>query len=153
MWDSRSPYETSTEKSIVLDPLEYMQMQDNTSMCKREAAEIDSLNILHYSMSNPFLQLPDLESPSTFPAPKRPRLVPLSSKDEHEERRKRCNVGGKVMDWRELDKFVASQLSPDQESLGEAQNVNQLEIGTEDVNRFSGFLLSPDSEIGASAFE
>lgn len=57
------------------------------------------------------------------------------------------------MDWRELDKFVASQLSPDQESLGEAQNVNQLEIGTEDVNRFSGFLLSPDSEIGASAFE
>jgi hypothetical protein len=146
MWDSRSSHETSTEKSVVLDPLEYMQMQDNTPMCKRET-EIDSLSVLHYSMSNPFLQLPDLESPS-FPAEKRPRLVPLSSLDEH-ERRKRCNVATKVMDWRELDKFVASQLSPE-EGLGEAQHASQLEIGTEEVNRGSG-LLSPHSEIGASA--
>jgi hypothetical protein len=125
-------------------------MQDNTSMCKREA-KIDCLNILHYSMSNPFLQLPDLESPS-LPEAKRLRLVPLSSMDEHhDERRKRCNVGAKVMDWRELDKFVASQLSPE-ESLGEAQHVSQLEIGTEEMNRFSG-MLGPDSEIGASALE
>ncbi|KAF3321299.1 NAC domain-containing protein 7-like protein [Carex littledalei] len=134
MWDPRSCYETNTEKSVVVDPLEYMQMQDNTRYKREE--EIDSLNILHYSMSNnPFVQLPDLESPS-FPAPKRPRLVDvpdLSSKDEHEHdeeeemKRKGCNINinvgenYRVMDWRELDKFVASQLSPEEMSLADAQ--------------------------------
>lgn len=146
MWDPRSCYETSTENSVVVDPLEYMQMQNNTiSLCKREA-EIDSLNILHYSMSNnPFVQLPDLESAS-FPAPKRPRLVDvpdLSSKDENEHdeeeemKRKGCNININVgenykviMDWRELDKFVASQLSPeDQMSLEDAQAQHSGTIG------------------------
>ncbi|KAJ4784082.1 hypothetical protein LUZ62_035328 [Rhynchospora pubera] len=149
MWDSRSSYDTSTEKSIVLDPLEYMQMQENSSLCKQEA-DINGLNILHYSISNPFIQLPDLESPS-FPAPKRPPLVSLSSQDEQEVMRRECNVGEKVMDWRELDKFVASQLSP-QESLGEAQHVTGLELGTEEIDKISAF-LSPDSGIGASVFE
>ncbi|XP_044469242.1 NAC domain-containing protein 37-like isoform X2 [Mangifera indica] len=106
-WDSSYFYDEPSGVSSVVDPGEYISRQtpsflSQNFMCKQEV-EGDSLS--NFIQSDQYLQLPQLESPS-LPILKRPSSISLTS-----ENKKMKNV----TDWRALDKFVASQLSQDQE--------------------------------------
>ncbi|KAJ0039620.1 hypothetical protein Pint_28422 [Pistacia integerrima] len=81
-------------------------------MCKQEL-EGDNLSFMH---SDLYLQLPQLESPS-LPIQNRPSSISLTSENNEEEEHNKGNNNSnkKVTDWRALDKFVASQLSQDQD--------------------------------------
>ncbi|PON71576.1 NAC domain containing protein [Parasponia andersonii] len=90
----------------------------------------------HHHHHHQFVQLPQLESPS-LPLIKRPpsSVSLISEVNEEEDQRKRCmdhnNNSGNIIidnnaknhvvttDWRALDKFVASQLSQDQDRFGD----------------------------------
>ena len=92
--------------SYLPNPLGYLYRQpqppQNNLFCKQET-ELDALNLLH-SAGTAFIQLPQLESPSLPPVKR------LSSAEQEEE-----DQQVRVTDWRALDKFVASQLSHDQD--------------------------------------
>lgn len=93
------------------DPLDYLYMQQqqpplDNLLCKQET-ELEALKLIHSSTA--VIQLPQLESPSLPPA-KRPTSL-AAGNSEHEEEQEQL----KVTDWRALDKFIASQLSHDQD--------------------------------------
>ncbi|XP_038978223.1 NAC domain-containing protein 37-like isoform X2 [Phoenix dactylifera] len=163
VWDSNFGYdEASRASSSFADPIEYLQRQPESLLCKQET-ELDPLNLLH---SNQFLQLPQLESPS-LPLPKPPSLLSVAAENEDEEPTRGCNAIEKVTDWRALDKFVASQLS--QEDGFSAERVVSdfgvdddsdmalllLQSGREEVGKLNGFLSSggPDCDVGICVFE
>lgn len=92
-------------------------------MCKQE---LEAENLL-FMQSDQFVQLPQLESPS-LPLMKRPTssvsLVSESTNEEedHRDHQSTNNDGTATInnnnitaDWRTLDKFVASQLSQEEE--------------------------------------
>lgn len=131
-WDSTYFYdEHSTGVSSVVDPLDYITRQQQPSssflnqsfMCKKEI-EAENL-ILVQSEHHQFVQLPQLESPSLPLLIKRPTSsasLVSQNNEEDEEKNRGCNnninessTNKVTADWRDLDKFVASQLSQDQE--------------------------------------
>lgn len=114
-----------------LQPSPILQHPSPTSVCKEEF-EFDQLCL------SQFFDLPLLETSST--------LLPLTSETEEEEEHVVTVGGEKVTDWRALDRFVASQLSPDEGFMG-----GTLEKGLED-NNLRG-LLAPDFDIGVFVFE
>ncbi|KAJ3680076.1 hypothetical protein LUZ60_016354 [Juncus effusus] len=96
MWDS--------SYSMMPNPLHYMQNKlpnPNLSnlLCKKET-EFDNLTFLSHSNNNNSIQVPELQSP-TPPLVSQPNANPLP-------------VLANATDWRALDKFVASQLSPEE---------------------------------------
>ncbi|KAM0970280.1 hypothetical protein FF1_018392 [Malus domestica] len=175
-WDSSYFYEELNGLTSVADPTDFMISRQPQSflsqnfMCKQET-EADSLNFLH---SDPFVQLPQLESPS-LPLIKRPTSMSLISENntelEDEQSIRGCNNAEKVTDWRALDKFVASQLSQEEryEGDGEAsfgahdesdmsllllQSSSARDDDDQVENKLNGFLnSSPDCDIGICIFE
>lgn len=116
-WDSSYFYDEPSGVSSVVDPIEYISRQPpsllaQNFLCKQEL-EGDNLSFMH---SDQYLQLPQLESPS-LPTLKRPSSISLTSENNEEEEHNKGNNNSnkKVTDWRALDKFVASQLSQDQD--------------------------------------
>ncbi|KAF6173101.1 hypothetical protein GIB67_004204 [Kingdonia uniflora] len=112
-WDSGYFYEESSGVSSALD---YIPLQSPNYFCKQEI-EADNMNFLN---SDNFVQLPHLDSPS-LPLIKKPSFISLVSGNncnEDEERIKACKNTEKVTDWRDLDKFVASQLSQEERFEG-----------------------------------
>ncbi|KAH7519945.1 hypothetical protein FEM48_Zijuj08G0091200 [Ziziphus jujuba var. spinosa] len=190
-WDSSYFYEESSGVSSVVDPLDYISRQPQNILpqnflCKQEI-EADNLSFMQ---SDSFVQLPQLESPS-LPLIKRPSnssMSLISENNEDQDEQNRSPAGGrgcknnnnnntnnnekKVTDWRALDKFVASQLSQDQErfegdgesSFGPHRDSDlallllQTSGGTGSVrdegNKLSGFLNpSSDCDFGICIFE
>lgn len=126
-WESMSFYDEPTgTASSVVDSLDYMTRQPSSFlsrqnvMCKQELLEAEKLT---FSQSHQFVQLPQLHSPS-LPSTKRPitsSISVLASENYEEDRTKRSknDSTGKVStDWRDLDKFVASQLSQEKKYEG-----------------------------------
>ncbi|XP_038982599.1 NAC domain-containing protein 37-like isoform X2 [Phoenix dactylifera] len=164
VWDSNYGYdEPSRVISAMVNPIEYLQMQPKTLLCKQET-ERDRLNLLH---SKQLFQLPQLESPP-LPLVKQPSPLSTAMENEDEEQTRGCNAIEKVTDWRALDKFVASQLS--QEDRFSAQQVVSdfgvdsdpedialllLQSGREEVGKMNGLLTSggPECDIGICVFE
>ncbi|KAF5735970.1 NAC domain-containing protein 7 isoform X1 [Tripterygium wilfordii] len=131
-WDSGYFYDETSGVSSVIDPIDYISRQQPQStflaqnyLCKQER-EPENLSFMHQPDS--FVQLPQLESPSL------PLMTRLSSSislisssennnnnnnNEEHDLQEQMNRGcydnysnkNKVTDWRALDKFVASQLS------------------------------------------
>ncbi|GMN29174.1 hypothetical protein TIFTF001_002330 [Ficus carica] len=137
-WESNYFYDEPSGVSSVVDPIDqYVSRQappnflacSQSFLCKQE---IEADNLSNFAMrqsstttsTDPFVQLPQLESPS-LPFIKRPSSVSLISEINEEENDRiikgRCenminnniSMEKKVTDWRALDKFVASQLSHD----------------------------------------
>ncbi|XP_010933936.3 NAC domain-containing protein 37 [Elaeis guineensis] len=163
VWDSNYGYDDpSRVRSSIVNPMEYLQMQPKSLLCKQET-ELDHLNLLH---SNQLFQLPQLESPS-LPLVKQPSLLSIATENEDEEQTRSCNAIDKVTDWRALDKFVASQLSQEDRFSAErvvsdfgADNDSDmalllLQSGREEVGKLNGFLTSgePECDIGICVFE
>ncbi|KAF9595269.1 hypothetical protein IFM89_038272 [Coptis chinensis] len=88
------------------------------------------------------IRLPELENPSP-PLIKYPILVSLLSENykEDDEAIKDATDTRKVTDWRALDKFVASQLSPE-EDRNKSEGISN--FGTQ-YNADAGWLLSDSS--------
>lgn len=128
-WDSAYFYDDQpSSMSSVVDSIDYVSRNPNSSnflsqnfLCKQEL-EADNLSFIN-SDHDPFVQLPQLESPS-LPLIKRPTssisLISENNEEDDQQIRGYYNNNDnnnnnhnqlKVTDWRSLDKFVASQLS------------------------------------------
>lgn len=147
-WDSSYFYDESSGVSSVIDPLDYITRQPQNFLagqnflCKQEI-EADNLSFMQ---SDSFVQLPQLESPS-LPLIKRPSssmsLISENNEEEILEQTKGCNNGAKkVTDWRALDKFVASQLSQDQERF---EGDGESNFGTHEDSDMAALLLLQSS--------
>lgn len=164
-------------------------------MCKQESLEADNLNFIN---SDQFVQLPQLESPS-LPLIKRSNSISLSSiennsnnngnsnskeyQGDQQQINRGCNNNNssnnktkQVTDWRALDKFVASQLSQEDQYDHGGHNhgasssnfgIDNISISSsemdllllqsrrEEENKLNGFLniSSSDCDIGICVFE
>ncbi|KAG8073279.1 hypothetical protein GUJ93_ZPchr0006g44948 [Zizania palustris] len=113
-WDSNFSYHERNIMSAAAafaDPnAAQMRRQTNSAWFKQEA-ELDAAAVLHYSSH--LAELPQLESPSA-PLPPNPSQLATAEEEEDAGRKaKNARAGDRVTtDWRALDKFVASQLSP-----------------------------------------
>lgn len=113
-WDPTYFYDEPSGVSSVVDPLDNYMATHQTNyinlhqsfMCKQEI-EADNSNLVR---SDQFVQLPQLESPS-LPQMKRPTssISLVSDNNEEEENNVIISNNKVTTDWRELDKFVASQ--------------------------------------------
>jgi len=124
-WDSSYSYREASvmggaaaaEAAVFVDPnVAYAQIrrQSKSARFKQEAELDGAAALLQYSSH--LVELPQLESPS---APLAPKPSQASSADEvdgadsgRRERGKKARSDKMATDWRALDKFVASQLSP-----------------------------------------
>ncbi|KAL0379165.1 UNVERIFIED_CONTAM: NAC domain-containing protein 37 [Sesamum radiatum] len=126
-WDSTYYYEESTGVSSIAESIDYIARQHQQPqpsaflaqnlICKQE---IEATESLHFVQSDQFVQLPQLESPS-LPQIKRPSSTSIATETNNNEEdhasdkymipRGISSSSKKVTDWRDLDKFVASQLS------------------------------------------
>lgn len=124
-WDSTYYYEESTGVSSIAESIDYIARQHQQPqpssfraqnlICKQETEATESL---HFVQSDQFVQLPQLESPS-LPQIKRPGSTSIATETNNNEEdasdkymmRGISSTSKKVTDWRDLDKFVASQLS------------------------------------------
>lgn len=159
-WDSSYFYDEASVVSSVVDPLDLISRQPPQSFlaqsfrCKQE---IEAENLRHHMNPEQFIQLPQLESPSV-PLMKRPStvvsLVSDNNNEDHDDQNRLLLSNKKVTDWRDLDKFVASQLSQETEGLPSFEN-----HGGSDMALFEGTKLSPflstssDCDIGICVFE
>lgn len=192
-WDSSYFYDELHGVSSIVDPTDFISRQPQRAaqsflasqsfLCKQEiAAEADNLNS-SLMPSDHFIQLPQLESPS-LPLIKRPSssMSQISSSENNVEedielinnKGYSSNINGKktaaVTDWRDLDKFVASQLSQednynelgdhgDYSSFGvhdhdDSDMAALLLLQRDEGNRLNGFLSSSsDCDLGICIFE
>nr|CAB3497212.1 unnamed protein product [Digitaria exilis] len=108
----------AAEAAAFVDPTNaaYGAQTTKSARFKQETAELDAgaAALLQYSTTH-LVELPQLESPSAPLAPNR-RSQAASSADEAVDsgsrRGKKKARADAATDWRALDKFVASQLSP-----------------------------------------
>ncbi|GLT44599.1 hypothetical protein SLA2020_184850 [Shorea laevis] len=173
-WDTSYFYDEST----VVDQMDYISRQSQNILaqnflCKRETEGVENLNFIH---SDQFVQLPQLESPSV-PLMKRPSSMCMLSEnnslinnEEEKEQNRVCisnnnnrNKKQKVTDWRDLDKFVASQLMSQEDRLeGIGEGVSSfggndmaamllLQSGSEEGNKLDEF-LSSSSDCGIGIY-
>ncbi|XP_039121471.1 NAC domain-containing protein 37-like isoform X2 [Dioscorea cayenensis subsp. rotundata] len=162
-WDSSYCYDDIGRLNSINDPIEYLQRQPKSLLCKREADNIENLNLLH---SNQFVQLPQLESPSMPLSVKHHSLLSVASENEDDEQARGSNGIEKVTDWRALDKFVASQLSHDEDKNDAEQTPDfgmdkhsdmalfLLENGMEDGSKLNEFFSSSsECDFGICIFE
>ncbi|XP_022885722.1 NAC domain-containing protein 37-like [Olea europaea var. sylvestris] len=173
-WDSTYYYEEPIGAISVVDPIDYMTRKPShfpaqNFMCKQEIEA--QKNFVHSSADHhQFVQLPQLESPS-LPTMKKPSLVSTLTEnyinDDDEKTRVECNSKKITADWRDLDKFVASQLSHgdryegDNVSSFEALN-NDSDLGLlllqsgreegENLNQLLSSTSTSDSDIGICLF-
>lgn len=133
-WDSGYFYNEETISGVDYvssrQPHHHQSFLGQSFLCKKEIEADNSLTSFIHNTSDQFVDLlPQLESPS-LPSIKRPSssLVSLISHDNNINHNKKNYVeehqnNKKVTDWRALDKFVASQLSQDdQERHGSSDN-------------------------------
>ncbi|KAL3527188.1 hypothetical protein ACH5RR_011844 [Cinchona calisaya] len=178
-WDSSYFYEEQSGiiSAVVDNPLDYITRHQppsypshNNFICKQEIEQAETLNNF-INNNDPYVQLPQLESPS-MPLLKRPTSsISLIENAEEDENIKGCSSSSssskKVTDWRALDKFVASQLSHDEERY-EGDLVSSgfddqdssdlglllLQSGREEESKLNGFLSSSsDCDIGICVFD
>lgn len=156
----------------MVDPIDLISRQPQSFlaqnfMCKQEL-EADNLSCMH--PADQFIQLPQLESPS-LPFAKRPSTVSLVSDniEDDDQNRSLSNNNNKTKkvttDWRDLDKFVASQLSQEErhetDGLSSFENhassdmaLLLLQNSRDEGNKLSPFLnSSSDCDIGICVFE
>ncbi|CAH2051365.1 unnamed protein product [Thlaspi arvense] len=187
-WSSSYFYDEVVSSGVnsVIDPTEYISNEQHNFfgkglMCKQELeGMIDGIN---YMQSNhQFVQLPQLQSPS-HPLMKRPsssmsitsmennynynlpldgeeRFESLISRENKRKKKKQVMMKG---DWRELDKFVASQLmsQEDHASSGlisheDMEMDSSMSLNDRDEeNRFISEFLSTnlDCDIGICVFD
>ncbi|KAL0802884.1 hypothetical protein Bca101_058060 [Brassica carinata] len=182
-WSSSYFYDEAVSSGVnsVIDPIEYISNQQhdifrNGFMCKQELeGMVDDLNYMH--SYHQFIQLPQLQSPSLSVMKRPTSSVSISSMDNNtnyitslddeasfesvvsKENKRKKNKNKQVTmagDWRELDKFVASQLmSQDRgtsDLVGHHMNHEDMEMDSlllnerEEENRFVSELLNSNKD-------
>jgi hypothetical protein len=124
-WDPSYAYReaSATGAAAFVDPnaASYTQIRrqpNKSERFKQELAELDgAAALLQYSASH-LLELPQLESPSAPLAPANPSQASAADEaavdaaDSGRRPGKKARADKAATDWRALDRFVASQLSP-----------------------------------------
>jgi hypothetical protein len=122
--------------SIIPDRLDYLQNQTKTSLLCKKENKLDNLSFLAHS--NNFVQLPELQSPPHLNSQLQNLPSLTSVNNRFDEQSKVAGPIPGVTDWRALDKFVASQLSPEEKfSADQAASVS----GTCNESEEVAFLL------------
>ncbi|KAI3794270.1 hypothetical protein L1987_36899 [Smallanthus sonchifolius] len=121
-WESNHFYDESSLITPAMDDYTTIQPSNmrltESFMCKQELEAAENLN--NFVHCDQFIQLPQLES-APLQSTKRPISSMYKHGQEDDQIRKRnsnnikSNDVNEVRDWRDLDKFVASQLSQDEE--------------------------------------
>ncbi|XP_073126672.1 NAC domain-containing protein 37-like [Henckelia pumila] len=125
------------------------------SVCKQETdAAAETLNLVEYS--DQFVQLPELDSPPLLPVKKPSSATekPASNEDDNDDYIKEYCKSKNVMDWRDLDRFVASQLShgdAEYESDRRVSSFEELLTCGEEGSKLNDAILS-DCDIGICIF-
>ncbi|RDY06802.1 NAC domain-containing protein 37, partial [Mucuna pruriens] len=166
-WDRSGSYllydEQASGVSSVVDPIDHILRQPQRFSAQnfmyKQEIEADNLSFVH---ADQLVQLPQLESPS-LPMVKRQSSVSLISDNNEEDYQKGLSNTKKVIDWRALDKFVASQLSPEIEGVSSFATHSSSDMALlllqssrdNEGNKFNPFLntSSSDSDIGICMFE
>ncbi|KAK9062057.1 hypothetical protein SSX86_019242 [Deinandra increscens subsp. villosa] len=126
-WESNYVYDESSLVTSTMDNYTTIQPSNihltESIMCKQELEASQNLNFVQ---CDEFIQLPHLESPP-LQSLKRPATSSMYEHDIQEDNNliKKRNTN-EVRDWRDLDKFVASQLSQEEEirCVGEGFSTN-----------------------------
>ncbi|XP_076955441.1 NAC domain-containing protein 37-like [Bidens hawaiensis] len=121
-WESNYVFDQSSLITSCMEDYNTTVQPSNTRltesfMCKQELEAAENSNFVHRDQ---FIQLPQLESPS-IQSIKRPLSSMYGHNQEDNQIRKRntnniIKSNEEVRDWRDLDKFVASQLSQEEET-------------------------------------
>ncbi|XP_020208055.1 NAC domain-containing protein 37 [Cajanus cajan] len=169
-WDRSYLYdEQASGVNSGVDPIDLIIRQQPQSfsaqsfLYKQEMIEAESLSFMH---ADQLVQLPQLESPSLPLLKKQTSVSTLISNQDDYQKGLSSNTK-KVTDWRDLDKFVASQLS--QEERHEIEGVSSFATHTSsdmpllllqnsrdnEGNKLNPFLntSSSDCDIGICVFE
>ncbi|KAE9596580.1 putative transcription factor NAM family [Lupinus albus] len=166
-WYSSYISDEASGVSSALDPNGFMSMHPHSVvaqnlLCKQETEAAENMNCMHPHHADQFVELPQLESPS-FSFAKRPNTL---SHEECDDQNKTKKV---TADWRDLDKFVASQLSQE-DHRNETDNRDLLSFENhissdmalfllqnsraDEENKLNPFLnISSDCDIGICVFE
>ncbi|XP_019422743.1 PREDICTED: NAC domain-containing protein 37-like [Lupinus angustifolius] len=167
-WYSSYVYDEASGISSALDPIGFMSRNPQSFiaqnlLCKQETEAAENMSCMHlHHHADQFVELPQLESPS-FPFSKRPCTVSL---EEYDDQNKTKKV---TADWRDLDKFVASQLSQedhrnetDHGDLSSFENHTSSDMAllllqnsrVDEENKLNPFLnIISDCDIGICVFE
>ncbi|XP_062209082.1 NAC domain-containing protein 37-like [Phragmites australis] len=181
-WDSsyayREPNVMADAAAFVNTNAAYAQIRRQSKSARfKQEAELDGAAASFLQYSSHLVELPQLESPSAALAPNASQASAEEEEDASGGRRGKKERADEVAaDWRALDKFVASQLSPSEcsgldatASVATAGVDLQLDHGEDDmaallflngdgreeVDRWTG-LLGPaggDGELGICVFE
>ncbi|KAL2333772.1 hypothetical protein Fmac_014985 [Flemingia macrophylla] len=171
-WDRSRLYDEQASIGVnsVVDPVNLVTRQQSQSfsaqniLYKKEMIEADSLSFMH---ADQLVQHPQLESPSLTLVKNKQTLVSTLVSNQEDWQQRLSNTK-KVTDWRDLDKFVASQLS--QEERHEIEGVSSFATHTcsdmpllllhnsrdnNEGNKLNPFLRtsSADCDIGICVFE
>ncbi|CAL0314470.1 unnamed protein product [Lupinus luteus] len=156
-------YSSYDEGSVVRSELEPIGLMSRypqsviaqSLLCKQEIEAAENMSCMYLHHADQFVELPQLESPS-FPFAKRPSTVSL---EEYHDQNKTKEV---TADWRDLDKFVASQLSQDHRELSSFENHTSSDMAlfllqnsrVDEENKLNPFLNTiSDCDIGICVFE
>ncbi|XP_075475978.1 NAC domain-containing protein 76-like [Primulina tabacum] len=88
------------------------RLAENLAFKQETDAAAETLNLIEYP--DQFVQLPELDSPTLVTAKKPSSVTEIrasSTEDDNDDYIKEYCKSKNVMDWRDLDRFVASQLS------------------------------------------
>ncbi|KAK1410468.1 hypothetical protein QVD17_37005 [Tagetes erecta] len=159
-WESNLFYD---ESSLVTPPMDdYTTIPPSnlhmtqSFMCKQELEAAESSNFVHCDQ---FIQLPQLESPP-LQSSKRPISAIMYKHDQENNQISKRNYSNnisksnEVRDWRDLDKFVASQLSQEEENIN---GLNHMFYQGDDGGGYVNGLLSSTSsdhfDVGICIFD
>lgn len=142
-WESSNLYGIEQTSGII--SMQPQRISSQNFMYKQDIEE-DNLIYMH---SQQLLPLPTLESLSSLPLPKRQNSMSIISENN-------INKTEKVTDWRDLDKFVASQLSQEDHRHETSSDMSLLLLqnSKDEEIKLSSFLsTSLDCDIGICVFE
>ncbi|XP_058736187.1 NAC domain-containing protein 37 [Vicia villosa] len=143
IWEPSNLYGIEQTSGII--SMQPQRISSQNFMYKQDIEE-DNLIFMH---SQQLLPLPTLESLSSLPLPKRQNSMSIISENN-------INKTEKVTDWRDLDKFVASQLSQEdhRHETNSDMSLLLLQSSKDEEIKLSSFLsTSLDCDIGICVFE
>ena len=158
-------YDEQTSSIISrVDPIDLILRQPQNISAQnfmyKQEIEAEANTLLSFMHSEQLVPLPQLESPSLT---KRQNSMPMISEHNNNEFQNGLlfninNKTEKVTDWRDLDKFVASQLSQEDHRHDETSSDMSLFLlqssKDDEENKLSSFLTTrSDCDIGICVFE
>nr|QSD99815.1 NAC family transcription factor [Melilotus albus] len=160
-WDPSNLYDEQTSGIISrVEPIDLILRQPQRISAQnfmyKQEIEAEANTLLSFMHSEQLVPLPQLESPSLT---KKQNSMPIISENSNNEFQNGLllNKSEKVTDWRDLDKFVASQLSQEDHRDETSSDMSLLLLQSsrdDEEKKLSSFLTTrSDCDFGICVFE